>query len=83
MTITHRMEMNSEIMLGKPVIRETRIPVERIFCKHGEGASEADLCDAYPGFTPEDIRAAAVLAADVLAHMETILLEPSDITAAG
>lgn len=83
MTITNRIEMNPKIMLGKPVIRGTRIPVELILRKLGEGASEADLCDAYPGLTPEDIRAAAAYAADVLAHEETILLEPSDMTAAG
>ena len=45
-------------MLGKPVIRGTRIPVEIILRKLGEGATEADLLDAYPRLTPEDIRAA-------------------------
>ncbi|GAB4252787.1 MAG: DUF433 domain-containing protein [Acidobacteriota bacterium] len=77
MAITDRIEINPKIMLGKPVIRGTRIPVELILRKLGEGATEADLCDAYPGLTPEDIRAAVVYAADTLAHEETIFLEPS------
>ena len=83
MSMTDRIEINPKIMLGKPVIRGTRIPVELILRKLGEGATEADLCDAYPGLTPADIRAAAAYAADALAHAETILLEPSDKTATG
>jgi uncharacterized protein (DUF433 family) len=50
--------VNPRVMLGKPLIRGTRIPVELILCKLGEGASEADLLDAYPRLTREDIHAA-------------------------
>jgi len=64
MTITDRIEVNPRTMLGKPVIRGTRIPVELILRKLSEGATEADLCDAYPGLTPADIRAAVAYAAD-------------------
>ena len=35
-------------MLGKPVIRGTRIPVELLLRKLGESATEQDLPDAYP-----------------------------------
>lgn len=63
-------------MMGKPVIRGTRITVELILRKIGEGASEADLLDAYPRLTSEDIRATVADAADSLALEETILLEP-------
>lgn len=83
MTVTDRIEINPRIMLGKPVIRGTRITVELILHKLGEGASGADLIDAYPGLTPEDIRAAVAYAADTLAHEETILLEPSGKAAEG
>ena len=58
MTFTDRVEINPRVMLGKPVIRGTRIPVELILRKLSEGASEADLLDAYPGLTREDIHAA-------------------------
>ena len=44
-------------MLGKPVMRGTRIPVELLLRKLSEGATEADLLDGYPGLTVEDIRA--------------------------
>jgi uncharacterized protein (DUF433 family) len=64
MTLTDRIEMNPRVMLGKPVIRGTRIPVELILRKLSEGASEADLVDAYPRLTREDIHAAMRYAAD-------------------
>ena len=57
MTITDRIEVNAKLMLGKPVIRGTRITVELILRKLAEGATEADLLDAYPRLTREDIRA--------------------------
>jgi uncharacterized protein (DUF433 family) len=73
--LTDRIEINPAVMLGKPVIRGTLIPVEFILRKLGEGATEADLLDAYPRLTREDIHAALVYAADSLAH-ETTLLQP-------
>jgi len=69
-----RIEVNPEVMLGKPVIRGTRIPVELILRKLSEGVTEADLLDAYPRLTREDIQAALAYAASSLAH-ETILIQ--------
>ncbi len=63
MTVTDRIEMNPNVMLGKPVIRGTRIPVELILRKLSEGATEADLLEAYPRLTREDIQAAIGYAA--------------------
>ena len=66
MTITDRIEINPKIMVGKPVIRGTRITVELILRKLAEGATEGDLLDAYPRLTHEDIQAAIGYAADTL-----------------
>jgi uncharacterized protein (DUF433 family) len=74
MTVADRIEINSKVMLGKPVIRGTRITVELLLRKLGEGATEDDLLDAYPRLTPEDIRAAIRYAADVVSHEETVLV---------
>jgi len=74
MTLTERIEMNPHVMLGKPVIRGTRIPVELILRKLSEGASEADLIDAYPRLTREDIQAAMRYAADTIAHEEIVFI---------
>ena len=61
---TDRIEINPRVMMGKPVIRDTRIPVELLLRKISEGASEDDLLDAYPRLQREDIRAAVAYAAD-------------------
>ncbi len=74
MNAADRIEVNPRVMLGKPVIRGTRIPVELILRKLSEGATEEELLDAYPRLTPDDIRAALAYAADTLAHEETLLL---------
>ncbi len=77
MTITDRIEIDPQVMLGKAVIRGTRIPVELILRKLSEGATEADLTDAYPRLTREDIQAAIRYAADTLAHEEVVFIGDS------
>jgi uncharacterized protein (DUF433 family) len=73
---THaRIEINPKIMLGKPVIRGTRITVELILRKLAEGASQSDLLESYPHLTAEDIQAAITYAADTLAHEENLLVD--------
>jgi uncharacterized protein (DUF433 family) len=75
MTFTDRIELNPRVMLGKPVIRGTRIPVELILRKLSEGASEAELLEAYPRLTREDLQAAMRYAADTVAHEEILFLD--------
>ena len=82
MTITDRIEINPKVMLGKPVIRGTRIPVELILRKLSEGATERDLLEAYPRLASEDIHAAMRYAADTLSHEETVILGSSGRSAA-
>ena len=76
MEVTDRVEINPKVMMGKPVIRGTRVTVELILRKLSEGASEADVLDSYPRLTREDIQAAIRYAADTLAHEEIVLLSP-------
>ena len=73
MAINDRIEINARIMLGKPVVRGTRITVELILRKIAEGATEEVLLDAYPTLKKKDIKAAIVYAADTLAHEETLV----------
>jgi uncharacterized protein (DUF433 family) len=68
--IENQIEIDPNVMMGKPVIRGTRITLELILRKLGEGATEADLLDAYPRLTREAIHAAMRYAADTLAHEE-------------
>jgi uncharacterized protein (DUF433 family) len=53
-----RIEINPEIMGGKPVIKGTRVPVELVLRKLGEGMELGELLAAYPRLAPQDIHAA-------------------------
>ena len=75
MTITDRIEINPKVMMGKPVIRGTRVTVELILRKLSEGATETELLEAYPKLQRGDIQAAIRYAADTLAHEETVTLK--------
>jgi uncharacterized protein (DUF433 family) len=74
MTIYDRIEINPKVMMGKPVIRGTRIPVELILRKLSEKATQEDLLQAYPQLVAEDIQAAIRFAADTIAHEETVFI---------
>jgi uncharacterized protein (DUF433 family) len=71
---TERIGINPEIMMGKPVIRGTRITVELVLRKLAEGAGERELLDDYPHLTTEDIRAAVAYGAASVAHEEVVFL---------
>jgi len=70
---TDRIETNPAVLQGKPVVRGTRIAVEGILRKLSEGVTEADLLDAYPRLTHDDIQAALRYAADEIAHDVIVL----------
>jgi uncharacterized protein (DUF433 family) len=53
-----RIEINPEIMGGKPVIRATRIPVETVLRKLGVGMTVETILADHPRLTREDILAA-------------------------
>lgn len=76
MNISEHIDINPGVMMGKPVIRGTRIPVELILRKLGEGITENDLLDAYPRLTREDILAAMTYAAESVACEEVITMPP-------
>lgn len=61
------------IMLGKPVIQGTRIPVELILRKLSEGMSFDDLLTAYPHLTSDAILAALSYSADVIEREELLV----------
>ncbi len=67
-----RIAADPGVMMGKPCIKGTRITVELILRKLGAGRSIADILEAYPRLTEDDVRAALSFAADYLQH-ETVL----------
>jgi uncharacterized protein (DUF433 family) len=67
-----RIEMNPEIMGGKPVIRGTRIPVELVLRKLGAGMTVEEILADHPRLKIDDIRAAQAFTADYLADEELV-----------
>jgi len=57
---------DANVMMGKPVIRGTRITVELILEKLGAGESVEQILNAHPQLTPEDIQAAQAFGAQAL-----------------
>ncbi|MCP4697116.1 MAG: DUF433 domain-containing protein [Gammaproteobacteria bacterium] len=57
---------NPDIMMGKPVVKGTRITVELILEKLAAGESPEQILTAHPRLSPESIQAALAFAADAL-----------------
>lgn len=67
-----RIIVNPDIMLGKPIIKGTRITVEIILKKLSEGMTIEELLEAYPHLTKDDVLAAISYSADVISQEELI-----------
>lgn len=59
-------EINPQIMMGKPVIKGTRITVEMILESLSAGESVENLLSSYPRLTKDAVLAALSFAADAL-----------------
>ena len=71
--MTHdRIEINPQVMGGKPVVRGTRIPVEFVLRKLGAGMTPDAIIADHPRLTLDDIRAAQAFAADYLASEDVV-----------
>lgn len=64
MTDARRITADPELMLGKPIVRGTRITVEHILDELAGGLSMDDLVASHPRLTREDIHAALAFAAE-------------------
>lgn len=65
-----RIIRDPKVMLGKPVIRGTRITVEHILRELGGGLTPEQIVAGHSHLTLEDIRAAQAYAADYMADEE-------------
>jgi uncharacterized protein (DUF433 family) len=66
-----RITQDPAVMVGKPVIRGTRIPVERIVGHLSHNPDLDDLFGAYPELTIEDVKAALAYAREALERGRT------------
>lgn len=56
------------ILMGKPVVKGTRLSVELIVSLVALGSTEEQILESYPHLTREALRAALEYAADLVAH---------------
>ena len=70
-----RIVVDPRILVGKPVVRGTRLAVEFIIDRLAQGWTESALLEQYPGLTREDIQACLHYAGAVL-HEEKIYPAP-------
>ena len=66
MDLNKYIEINPKVMMGKPVIKGTRITVEIILEKLSYGLAFSDTLQAYPTLTEDKIKAALAYAAESL-----------------
>jgi uncharacterized protein (DUF433 family) len=62
-----RIERKPSVMLGKPVIRGTRVTVEQLLRELATGMTPEQIVEEHPGLHVEDVRASQAFAADYLA----------------
>ncbi len=70
MDISHYIEINPKIMMGKPIIKGTRITVEQILDNLSESNSIDEVLVAYPHLNIDQIHAALSFAARSLGSDE-------------
>jgi len=72
MDYRERITIDPKRVLGKPVIKGSRITVELILRKLSEGMTIDELLEAYPHLTKDDILAALSYSAEVISQEELI-----------
>ena len=65
-----RITVDPRVMVGKPVVRGTRVPVSVILNLIAHGYSFDRIVEEYPNLTVEDVRAAVLYASQVLDRRE-------------
>lgn len=61
-----RIAIDPEVLVGKPVIKGTRLSVEFIIGLLSQGWTESEVLRNYPGITADDIKACLAYAEDIL-----------------
>jgi len=74
-TLLDRIEIDPKIMVGKPVVRGTRVPVEQVLKMLSKGVSIGEILAEYSHLTREDVQACLAYAAHALEVEEVLPLE--------
>ena len=66
-----RINVDPRVLVGKPVVKGTRIAVELVVDLMAMGWTQEQILDGYPNLTVEDIRACLAYASEIL-HAERV-----------
>ncbi|MFH0822401.1 MAG: DUF433 domain-containing protein [Pseudomonadota bacterium] len=77
MSYEDRIVVDPGVLVGKPIIKGTRIAVEFVIDLMANGWSHEDILNNYPGLTTEDILACLSYAGALLHSEKVYLLESS------
>ena len=72
--LLERISLNPQVMMGKPVIRGTRLTVEHILNLLAHGETIQSITDEYVGLTAEDIQACLLFASPSIESTDFFLL---------
>jgi uncharacterized protein (DUF433 family) len=72
--IADRIVIDPDVLVGKPVIKGTRIPVYLLVEFVANGLTEKEILKEYPQLIKEDIRAALLYASKCLQREETVIV---------
>ena len=64
--LLERIILDPKVMVGKPVIRGTRLTVDYVLNLLAHGATEQEILEEYKGLAEEDIRACFLFATKAL-----------------
>lgn len=64
-----------EVLVGKPVVRGTRVSVELILDRLADGWSHEDLLRAYPRLTPEALHAVFAFASEMMRDEQYVAVD--------
>ena len=72
--LLERIMLDPKVMVGKPVIKGTRLTVEYVLNLLAHGARVTEIVEEYNGLTPEDIQACLLFATKSLANTSFVPL---------
>lgn len=70
-----RITVDAKVLVGKPIIRGTRISVELLMDRLADGWSTEQILESYPRITREDVLAAIAFVTEVFREEDYIAIQ--------
>jgi uncharacterized protein (DUF433 family) len=77
MSWQEHISVDPQVLVGKPVVKGTRISVELVLRQMANGWTVEQILDSYPNLNADDIRACLAYASEVLRDERVVPLQPA------